>query len=92
MTDGLVHWVRTQQDANVPLVQLQDPTVTRGPGLLVVTDDQRVALWAAANREHDRLTRGAWWEKGWAKAAVASVIMSSMVGGAASIVALVVHR
>lgn len=91
MTDSLTHWVRTLQDANVPLVQLQDPVPTRGPGILVVTDDQRAALWSAANREHDRLQRGQWSDRWWAKLGVATVLFSSVLGGAASVYTIL-HR
>lgn len=91
-TSSLTHWVRTLQDANVPLVQLQDPTVTRGPGILVVTDDQRIALWSAANREHERLTRGAWFESWWARVAITFTILSGVGGTIASIMTLLLHH
>ncbi len=91
MTDALVHWVRTQQDANVPLVQLQDPTQVRGPALLIVTDEQRASLWSAANREHDRLQRGMWQDRGWARLGITTVLISSLLGGVASVLA-VLHK
>lgn len=92
MSDALRHWVRTQQDANIPLVQLQDPTPIIGPGLLVVTDDQRVALWSAANREHDRLSRGVWWGKWWGKTAIAATIVSGAAGLVASLISILQGR
>lgn len=91
MTDNLSHWVETKQGAQIPLIQLQDPTTTRGPGILIVTDDQRTALWSAANREHDRLQRGVWWDKGWTKVGAALVVLASVLGGVASVLT-VLHR
>lgn len=90
--DNLTHHLLTVEGASIPLVQLQDPLPTRGPGVLVVTDEQRVDLWSGANREHYRLQRGAWYEKGWARIGVAAVVLSSLLGGAASVYTLVAHK
>lgn len=89
--DNLTHWVRTLQDANVPLVQLQDPMQTRGTGLLVVTDEQRIDLWSAANREHYRLQRGTLMDRWYGKAAVVLGMVAGLLGAVSSLMVITGH-
>lgn len=86
--DSLSHWLRTEQGANVPVVQLQDPDATRGTGLLVVTDEQRAALWSAAQRESYRLQRGLFHDRWYGRVTIFFAAVGAVLGAASSIVVL----
>lgn len=86
-----MHWVRTLQDANVPLVQLQDPTQTRGTGILVVTDEQRADLWLAAQREHYRIQRGQFTDRWYGKLVIFAGVLSGVLGTVSSLLVITGH-
>lgn len=91
MSDALAHHITTEQGARVPLVQLQDRAPTLGPGLLVVTDEQRVSLWSCAERERYRLLRGAFADRWYGKLAIAAGVASGVLGAASSILVITGH-
>lgn len=88
MSDALAHYVTTEQGARVPLVQLQDRDVTRGQGVLVVTDEQRITLWSAGERERYRLLRGTFTDKWYGKLAIAAGVVSGVLGAVSSVLVI----
>lgn len=91
MSDALAHFVTTEQGARVPLVQLQDHDVTRGQGVLIVTDEQRISLWSCAERERYRLLRGTFTDKWYGKLVIAAGVLSGVLGAVSSVLVITGH-
>lgn len=68
-------------------VSLRDPRF-HGEAPVSMTDDDRIALTVAADRERTRIVRGPWYERTWARVG----LVMTLALAAANVWATLAHR